>query len=74
MINIANRVDNAEVLAFRDQAWRTYFTNPKYVALVEQKFGDQARRNLEEMTRIQLRREILEQPERTKLPSHGIIL
>ena len=51
-----------EVLAFRDQAWHTYFTNPKYVALVEQKFGNQARRNLEEMTKIQLRRKILERP------------
>ena len=52
----------AEVLAFRDQAWRTYFTSPKYLELVEQKFGGQGRRNVEEMTKIQLRRKILEQP------------
>ena len=50
----------AEVLAFRDQAWHTYFSNPKYLALVEQKFGGQACRNVEEMTKIHLRRKILE--------------
>lgn len=50
----------AEVLEFRDQAWRTYFTNPNYLALVEEKFGEQGRRNVEDMTSIQLRRKLLE--------------
>lgn len=50
----------AEVIAFRDQAWRTYFTSPKYLALVQEKFGEQGRRNVEDMTGIQLRRKLLE--------------
>jgi radical SAM superfamily enzyme YgiQ (UPF0313 family) len=50
----------AEVLAFRDEAWRTYFTNPKYLALVESKFGELGRRNVEDMTKIQLKRKLLE--------------
>jgi len=50
----------AEVLRFRDQAWRTYFTNPQYLSLVEQKFGIQQRQNVEEMAKIQLKRKLLE--------------
>lgn len=53
-------LSGAEVLAFRDEAWRTYFTNPKYLSLVEEKFGTQAKLNVEEMTKIKLRRKILE--------------
>lgn len=50
----------AEVLAFRDQAWRTYFTNPQYLSLVENRFGLQQRKNVEEMAKIRLRRKLLE--------------
>ena len=32
-------ISSAEVLQFRDDAWQTYFTNPAYLSLVEQKFG-----------------------------------
>ncbi len=50
----------AEVLSFRDQAWHTYFTNPQYLDLVSRKFGAQERSNVEAMTRIKLRRKLLE--------------
>ena len=50
----------AEVLTFRDEAWQTYFTNPAYLELVERRFGSQERKNVEDMTRIKLRRKILE--------------
>lgn len=49
----------AEVLAFRDRAWKTYFTNPAYLDLVEQRFGLDERRNVEHMTTIKLKRKIL---------------
>jgi len=49
----------AEVLKFRDEAWHTYFSNPAYLSLVEQKFGVQQRRNVEDMSKIRLRRKIL---------------
>ncbi len=50
---------SAEVLKFRDDAWRTYFTNPAYLELVEKKFGLEQRRNVEDMTKIKLKRKLL---------------
>jgi len=47
------------VLRFRDAAFQTYFTNPDYLALVEQKFGAQQRANVEDMTKIRLKRRLL---------------
>ncbi|MBP0021219.1 MAG: cobalamin-dependent protein [Cyanobacteria bacterium SBLK] len=49
----------AEVLKFRDNAWQTYFTNEKYLSLVASKFGEQERKNVEDMASIQLKRRIL---------------
>jgi radical SAM superfamily enzyme YgiQ (UPF0313 family) len=54
-------VSAAEVLRFRDQAWRKYFTNPTYLDLVQRTFGPQQRANVEAMTRIYLRRRLLEE-------------
>lgn len=50
---------SADVLKFRDKAWQTYFTNPAYLKLVEEKFGAPERANIEDMTRIKLKRKIL---------------
>lgn len=52
----------AEVLRFRDDAWRQYFSNPDYLALVERRFGAEERRNVEAMAAIRLRRKILGDP------------
>ncbi len=52
----------AEVLKFRDEAWHRYYTNPAFLGLVERKFGAEPRRNLEAMTKIKLRRELLGDP------------
>ncbi|MEI8033189.1 MAG: radical SAM protein [Chlorobiaceae bacterium] len=52
-------VSSAEVLRFRDNAWQTYFTNPAYLALVERKFGQQERKNIEDMSSIPLKRKLL---------------
>lgn len=49
----------AEVLAFRDEAWKTYFTNPKYLDLVEKRFGAVQRQNVVDMSKIQLKRKLL---------------
>jgi len=49
----------AQVLKFRDEAWHTYFTNPAYLDVVERRFGAVERKNVEDMTRIQLKRRIL---------------
>ncbi len=53
-------VSAADVLRFRDEAWRTYFTNPAYLSLVESTFGPAQRANVEDMAKIQLRRKLLE--------------
>ena len=52
-----------EVIRFRDEAWQTYFTNPDYLTLVEQKFGRAQRLNVEDMSQVPLRRKLLESPE-----------
>ncbi len=52
-------LSSSEVLAFRDQAWQVYFTNPAYLDLVENRFGYQERQNIEDMSRIRLKRKIL---------------
>lgn len=49
----------AEVLAFRDEAWKTYFTNPKYLDLVERRFGEAQRQNVVNMSKIELKRKLL---------------
>jgi anaerobic magnesium-protoporphyrin IX monomethyl ester cyclase len=50
---------SADVLRFRDHAWQAYFRNPDYLNLVESKFGRRERQNIEEMTKIPLRRRLL---------------
>lgn len=52
-------VSAAEVLAFRDRAWHTYFTQPAYLDLVERRFGANERRNVEDMTKVRLKRKLL---------------
>jgi radical SAM superfamily enzyme YgiQ (UPF0313 family) len=49
----------AQVLKFRDEAWRTYFTYPPFLDLVERKFGAAQRRNVEALTTIRLKRKLL---------------
>ena len=52
-------LSSAEVLKFRDDAWQTYFSNPAYLALVERQFGKQERENVEQMSKIRLKRKLL---------------
>jgi len=49
----------ADVLKFRDEAWSTYFGNPRYLRMIEKKFGISQRENIEDMAKIQLKRKIL---------------
>jgi radical SAM superfamily enzyme YgiQ (UPF0313 family) len=50
-----------EVMRFRDSAWQTYFSHPSFLKLIEDKFGLEERKNIEAMSRIKLRRKILEE-------------
>jgi anaerobic magnesium-protoporphyrin IX monomethyl ester cyclase len=49
----------AQVLEFRDKAWQTYFSHEPYLQLVESKFGLQQRKNVEELSKVKLRRKLL---------------
>ena len=51
---------SAEVLRFRDAAFMTYFTSPSYLAMVKRKFGNDVVSNIQDMTRVKLKRKILE--------------
>ena len=52
-------VTAAEVLKFRDAAWQQYFSHPAYLKLVETKFGEKERANVEAMAKVPLRRKLL---------------
>lgn len=49
-----------DVLRFRDDAFMKYFTSPNYLNLVEKKFGKATLDNITEMTKIKIRRKLLE--------------
>jgi radical SAM superfamily enzyme YgiQ (UPF0313 family) len=48
-----------QVLEFRDYAFDVYFKNPKYLHMIEAKFGTKAREHIQEMTAIKLKRRLL---------------
>mgnify|MGYP001580841069 FL=1 len=48
-----------EILKFRDEAWFKYHTYPLFLNKIEKKYGKIARENIEEMTKIKLKRKIL---------------
>jgi hypothetical protein len=52
---------SAEVLKFRDDAFHRYFTNDSYLALVRRKFGEDVVSHIRDMTKIRLKRQLLEQ-------------
>jgi len=49
-----------QVLDFRDEAWMRYHTNPKFLALLKEKFGQVAVDETLKSTKIKLKRKILE--------------
>jgi len=59
-VNLPNEnLTSEEILRFRDYAWEKYHTNESYLNLLEGKFGSAARKNVEETTKIKLKRKIL---------------
>lgn len=49
----------AEILDARDKAFTAYFTNPKYLDFMANKFGEDCVRNIRDMTKIKLKRKLL---------------
>ena len=49
-----------EVLSFRDYAFHTYFESPRFLNMINNKFGHKAIDNIKRMTSIKLKRKLLE--------------
>ena len=59
-LNMSNdNLTSAQILEFRDMAWNKYHTNPKYVNQLEKKFGPAAKKELENTTKVSLKRKLL---------------
>ena len=52
-------LSSKEILQFRDYAWMKYHTDPTYLKMVQEKFGQKAYNNTVDSTKIKLRRKIL---------------
>ena len=50
----------SEVLGFRDRAFTEYFSNQRYLKMIDQRFGSETSRHIRAMTRHTLRRKLLE--------------
>jgi len=49
----------ADVLRFRDNAFTEYFSNPKYIEMVREKFGSKVVAHIEEMLKHEIHREFI---------------
>lgn len=54
-----NHLGADQVLAFRDEAWMKYHTNPKFLELLKTKFGQAAVDETVKSTKIKLKRKLL---------------
>jgi len=52
-------LSSAEVLRFRDNAFNAYYQNPRYLAMMKEKFGQEAVDHINEMLKHKLYRRIL---------------
>jgi radical SAM superfamily enzyme YgiQ (UPF0313 family) len=52
-------VSASEVVRFRDSAWEKYHLNPKFLNLIEGKYGLESRTNIEDLAKVKLKRRIL---------------
>lgn len=48
-----------EIVEFRDNAFHEYNENPKYLNMLEEKFGSEVRNHMEQITKTRLKRKIL---------------
>src|SRR6185312_8374489 len=55
------KVSAAKVLQFRDDAFHEYFSNPRYLDMVAQRFGWETRKHVEDMSKHRLRRKIVDE-------------
>ena len=59
-LNLPNQhLTSAEILGFRDKAWDTYHSSPKYLNLMQERFGQKAVDELNSTKTITLKRKLL---------------
>ena len=51
-----NTGTSREVLQFRDDAWKKYFSNENFLNKINKKFGEENMINIKEMAKIKLKR------------------
>ena len=56
----SNHLSVSEISKFRNYAWNKYDNDEGYLKLVENKFGSDSRKNLEETVKINLKQKFLE--------------
>jgi len=56
----SNTLSSKEILKCRDNAFHSYFEDPKYLEMIENKFGVDAVSHIKEMTKTRLKRKILD--------------
>lgn len=47
-----------QILSFRDNPFHEYFSNPAYLGMLEEKFGIQVRKHIQDITSMRLKRKI----------------
>jgi len=61
-LNLRNeQLTSAQILKFRDKAWQSYHTHEPYKKLLLEKFGSHSVNQLEDTTKIKLKRKIVEE-------------
>jgi hypothetical protein len=53
-------LSSEEVLRFRDNAFNEYFSNKKYLKMMKENFGEKVYKYIIEMTKVKLKRRLLE--------------
>lgn len=54
-------VTGADVLRYRDDAFKAYFSRPRYLAMIREKFGPETEAHIHEMLGYNLRRKLLQE-------------
>ncbi len=52
-------LSSSQVLRFRDKAFQEYFTNPKYLKMIEEKFGLETKEHIKEMSKHKIKRKFV---------------
>jgi len=56
-------LSRADVIRFRDRAFEEFYSSPKYIEMITQKFGQDTAEHIKEMLKHKLRRKLLEEKE-----------